>query len=101
MFGLIPPIQDKREFKEDPNKKKNINFPKGIFYKPEKKLSFTNNLFYKNDNNDSFKSKFNFLLKESISVIGPIIFSYSNFAVTVSFCASINFACAPANEDSD
>ena len=39
-------------------KQKNINFPQGIFYKPEKKLSFTNNLFYKNDNNDRFKSKF-------------------------------------------
>jgi len=30
MFGLLPPIQDKREFKEDPNKKKNINFPKPL-----------------------------------------------------------------------
>ena len=30
MFGLIPPIQDKREFKEDPNKKKNVNFPKPL-----------------------------------------------------------------------
>ena len=39
-------------------KQKNINFPQGIFYKPEKKLSFTNNLFYKNDNNNRFKSKF-------------------------------------------
>jgi len=39
-------------------KQKNINFPQGIFYKPEKKLSFTNNLFYKNDNNDRLKSKF-------------------------------------------
>ena len=39
-------------------KQKNINFPQGIFYKPEKKLSFTNNLFFKNDNNNRFKSKF-------------------------------------------
>ena len=39
-------------------KQKNINFPQGIFYKPEKKLSFNNNLFYKNDNNNRFKSKF-------------------------------------------
>ena len=39
-------------------KQKNINFPQGIFYKPEKKFSFTNNLFYKNDNNNRFKSKF-------------------------------------------
>ena len=39
-------------------KQKNINFPQGIFYKPEKKLSFTNNLFYKNDNNNRLKSKF-------------------------------------------
>ena len=30
MFGLLPPIQDKREFKKDPNKKKNDNFPKPI-----------------------------------------------------------------------
>ena len=30
MFGLIPPVQDKREFKEDPNKKKNVNFPKPL-----------------------------------------------------------------------
>ncbi|MDC0032129.1 hypothetical protein OAJ23_01570 [Pelagibacteraceae bacterium] len=30
MFGLLPPIQDKREFKKDPNKKKNVNFPKPI-----------------------------------------------------------------------
>ena len=31
-------------------KQKNINFPKGIFYKPEKKISFNNNLNYKNNN---------------------------------------------------
>jgi len=39
-------------------KQKSINFPKGIFYKPEKKISFNNNLqyFYK----DIFKSKSNF-----------------------------------------
>jgi len=30
MFGLLPPIQDKKEFKEDRNKKKNINFPKPL-----------------------------------------------------------------------
>ena len=30
MFGLLPPIQDKREFKKDPNKKKNVNFPKPL-----------------------------------------------------------------------
>ena len=29
---------------------KNINFPKGIFYKPEKKVSFSNNLNYKDKN---------------------------------------------------
>ena len=28
-------------------KQKKINFPKGIFYKPEKKISLTNNLDYK------------------------------------------------------
>ena len=43
-------------------KQKNINFPQGIFYKPEKKLSFTNNLFFKNDNNNRFKSKFKIIL---------------------------------------
>ena len=32
-------------------KQKNINFPKGIFYKPEKKISFTKDLSYKNTNN--------------------------------------------------
>ena len=31
-------------------KQKNINFPKGIFYKPEKKISFSNNLNYENSN---------------------------------------------------
>ena len=30
-------------------KQKNINFPKGIFYKPEKKIIFSNNLNYKED----------------------------------------------------
>ena len=30
MFGLLPPIQDKREFKKDHNKKKNVNFPKPL-----------------------------------------------------------------------
>ena len=38
-------------------KQKNINFPKGIFYKQEKKISFTNNLNYK-DNNSSLKRSF-------------------------------------------
>ena len=36
-------------------KQKNINFPKGIFYKPEKKIIFSKNLIYKKDNN--FKKK--------------------------------------------
>ena len=41
-------------------KQKNINFPKGIFYKPEKKLSFKNDLKYKNNhNNKSYKFKIN------------------------------------------
>ena len=38
-------------------KQKNIDFPKGIFYKPEKKISFTNNLNYK-DNNSSLRKSF-------------------------------------------
>ena len=36
-------------------KQKNINFPKGIFYKPEKKISFNNNLNYKDNNFSSRK----------------------------------------------
>jgi len=39
-------------------KQKNINFPKGIFYKPEKKLSLNNNLDYRN--NTAIKLKKNF-----------------------------------------
>jgi len=31
-------------------KQKNINFPKGIFYKPEKRIKLMNNLKYKADN---------------------------------------------------
>ena len=30
-------------------KQKNINFPKGIFYKPEKRIKLTNNLNYKTE----------------------------------------------------
>jgi para-aminobenzoate synthetase component I len=39
-------------------KQKNTNFPKGIFYKPEKKISFTNDLIYQNMSNNRLKSKF-------------------------------------------
>ena len=39
-------------------KQKNINFPKGIFYKPEKKISFTNNLINQNFNQNILKFKF-------------------------------------------
>ena len=39
-------------------KQKNINFPQGIFYKPEKKISFSNNLIYQT--NDNIKLKKNF-----------------------------------------
>ena len=38
-------------------KQKDINFPKGIFYKPEKKISFTNRLNY-SANNFILKKKF-------------------------------------------
>ena len=41
-------------------KQKNTNFPKGIFYKPEKKITFTKNLNYKN--NDNIKQKKNFTI---------------------------------------
>jgi len=41
-------------------KQKNVNFPKGIFYKPEKKISFENNLKYKSNYNfKSYKFKIN------------------------------------------
>ena len=43
-------------------KQKNINFPKGIFYKPEKIINLSNNLRYKTDKsfkNDSFKININ------------------------------------------
>ena len=39
-------------------KQKNLNFPKGIFYKPEKKISFSNNLKYKNNDKTNLKKKF-------------------------------------------
>jgi para-aminobenzoate synthetase component I len=39
-------------------KQKNINFAKGIFYKPEKKISFSNNLTYQNNYKNKLKSKF-------------------------------------------
>jgi para-aminobenzoate synthetase component I len=39
-------------------KQKNINFPKGIFYKPEKKISFTKDLNYKKNNNIKKKNNF-------------------------------------------
>ena len=38
-------------------KQKNINFPKGIFYKPEKKICFSNNLKYEDDHS-SLKRRF-------------------------------------------
>jgi para-aminobenzoate synthetase component I len=41
-------------------KQKNINFPKGIFYKPEKKIKLTNNIMY--ENKSIFKSNDNFNL---------------------------------------
>ena len=37
-------------------KQKNIDFPKGIFYKPEKKITLTNNLNYKDNNSSSRRS---------------------------------------------
>jgi para-aminobenzoate synthetase component I len=40
-------------------KQKNINFPKGIFYKPEKKINLTKNLSYKKD---TIKLKKNFTI---------------------------------------
>ena len=39
-------------------KQKSINFPKGIFYKPEKMISFSNKLIYHQKNNLSLKKKF-------------------------------------------
>ena len=43
-------------------KQKNINFPKGIFYKPEKKIKLNNNFTYKSENsfkNSNFKININ------------------------------------------
>ena len=43
-------------------KQKNVNFPKGIFYKPEKKISLSNNLNYKSPKilrNSNFKININ------------------------------------------
>ena len=44
-------------------KQKNMNFPKGIFYKPEKKIKLSNNLKYKSKNfliqNNNFKININ------------------------------------------
>ena len=43
-------------------KQKNVNFPKGIFYKPEKKISLNNNLNYKSSQifkNKNFKININ------------------------------------------
>ena len=39
-------------------KQKNINFPKGIFYKPEKKISLSKNLNFKKIDNIKLKKKF-------------------------------------------
>jgi para-aminobenzoate synthetase component I len=43
-------------------KQKNINFPKGVFYKPEKKIELSNNFKYKSENsvkNSNFKININ------------------------------------------
>ena len=39
-------------------KQKNINLPKGIFYKPEKKITLAKNLDYRNNNNTKQKNNF-------------------------------------------
>jgi para-aminobenzoate synthetase component I len=39
-------------------KQKNFNFPKGVFYKPEKKITFSNNLNYEKDKNNKTKDNF-------------------------------------------
>ena len=38
-------------------KQRDINFPKGIFYKPEKKISLSNRLIYRNSNAILLKKK--------------------------------------------
>ncbi len=45
-------------------KQKNIKFPKGIFYKPEKKISLSNNLRYKNEDKHK-KSTFKININKS------------------------------------
>ena len=54
---------------------------------------------FKSFGNSNIKSEF--LLKVLVLTTGPIIFSYVSLAVTVSFFACKNCACAPAKEDSD
>ncbi len=54
---------------------------------------------FKSFGNSNVRSEF--LLKVLVLTIGPIIFSYVSLAVTVSFFACKNCACAPAKEDSD
>ena len=43
---------------------RDINFPKGIFYKPEKKISLNNKLIYNPKIKMNFKKKFNSLYKK-------------------------------------
>ena len=51
-------------------KQKNINFPKGIFYKPEKKIRLTNNISYESKKVYSSNYKFNINInKKSYSKI--------------------------------
>ena len=53
-------------------KQKNINFPKGIFYKPEKKIVLKENLIYKY--NQPYKEK-NFKININKSLIQKFLIS--------------------------
>jgi len=55
-------------------KQKKVNFPKGIFYKPETKLSFTNILRYKENTNLKYNNRFKINIdRKSYSKIFPYI----------------------------
>ena len=50
-------------------KQKNFNFPKGIFYKPEKKIKLSNNLKYDKKNFESGRFQININKKNYIKIL--------------------------------
>ena len=49
-------------------KQKNNDFPKGIFYKPEKKIQLTNNFQYKTENNFNLNSNFKLNINKNLYI---------------------------------